>query len=182
MSEIKIIRDIAIGEKPSPKGLEGDGIKEYDFFARAGTIIGKDDETGAIFTEVKEKRKKQLAPINDPAIAQQVWLKAQEQLPEIIELERINEIKKGLSDMIISNCKKGMHYAMAKQLEFMKSNPNTILPTELNHEETVKVFEEAIEKYDNRIEKRRVKLEKEKAAEKATQEVEEEEEQNQEQA
>src|SRR3972149_6920510 len=97
--EIKIIHNIVIGEKPKKDDfLEDESINEYDFFVRAGTIIGKDDESGIIFTEIKEKRKKQLAPITDPEIAKQVWAKAQEQLPEIAELERIETIKKELSD------------------------------------------------------------------------------------
>ena len=154
-NEIKIIRDIAIGEKPP---AEGDSIKTYDFFAKAGTIIGK-DEDGIIFTEVKEKKKKQLAPIKDQLIAEQVWLKAQEQLPEIIELERVNEIKGGLLDMIIKNCRTGRRYAMEKQLEFMQNNPNTILPTELNHADTIEVFERAITKFNNSLLKKKKKLE-----------------------
>lgn len=160
VDEIKIIRDIIIGEKPKKDDfVEGESIIECDFHARAGTIIGKDEESGVIFTEIKEKKKKQLAPIKDPVIAEQVWLKAQEQLPDIIEFERIEEIKKGLSDMIISNCKKKMQYVMVKQLEFLKANPSTILPTELSYEQTVEVFERAIVKYNNRLLKRKKRAE-----------------------
>jgi len=161
-SEIKIIREIVIGEKSKKDDfIEGESIREYDFIARVGTIIGKDDE-GVIFTEIKEKRKKQLAPIQNPEIAEQVWLKAQEQLPDIAEFERVEEIKDGLSEMIIKNCKKRMHYAMVKQLEFLKLNPNTILPTELSYEETVAVFENAITKYDHRLLKRKERAENNK--------------------
>lgn len=162
VNEIKIIREIVIGEKPKKDDfIEGESIREYDFLARVGTIIGKDSE-GVIFTEIKEKRKKQLAPITDPIIAEQVWIKAQEQLPDIEELERIEAIKKELSDMIISTCKKKMQWVMVKQLEFLKANPNTILPTELSYEETVTVFEEAIAKYNSRLTKRRIKFEEER--------------------
>jgi hypothetical protein len=161
VNEIKIIREIVIGEKPKGDDfIEGESIREYDFLARVGTIIGKDTE-GVIFTEIKEKKKKQLAPIKDPIIAEQVWLKAQEQLPDIAEMERIEAIKKELSDMIVNTCKKKMQYVMVKQLEFLKLNPNTILPTELNYEQTVAVFEEAIAKYNSRLTKRRIKFEEE---------------------
>lgn len=160
-SEIKIIREIIIGEKPKKDDfIEGESIREYDFLARVGTIIGKDEESGVIFTEIKEKKKKQLAPIKDPIIAEQVWLKAQEQLPDIAEFERVEAIKNELSEMIIKNCKKRMHYAMIKQLEYLKSNPNTILPTELSYEDTVAVFENAITKYDHRLLKRKARAER----------------------
>jgi len=163
MSDIKIIRDIIIGEKPKKDDfVEGESLIECDFHVRAGTIIGKDEESGVIFTEIKEKKKKQLAPIRDPAIAEQVWLKAQEQLPEIAEMERIEAIKEELSDMIIKTCKKKMQYVMVKQLEFLKANPSTILPTELNYEQTVAVFEDAIAKYNSRLSKRRIKFEEER--------------------
>ncbi len=164
-SDIQIIREIVIGEKPRPDDfIEGESIREYDFLARAGTIICKDEETGVIFTEIKEKRKKQLAPISNKVIAEQVWLKAQEQLPEIAEFERIEAIKEEFATMIISNCKKKMQYVMVKQLEFLKENPNAILPTELNYEETINVFEGAIAKYNSRLTKRRIKFEEERNA------------------
>jgi hypothetical protein len=163
VDEIKIIRDIIIGEKPKKDDfVEGESIIDCDFHVRVGTIICKDKETGVIFTEIKEKKKKQLAPINNPVIAEQVWLKAQEQLPDIAEFERIEAIKEEFATMIISNCKKKMQYVMVKQLEFLKANPNSILPTELNYEQTIQVFEGAIAKYNSRLTKRRIKFEEER--------------------
>jgi hypothetical protein len=163
VDEIKIIRDIIIGEKPKKDDfVEGESIIDCDFHVRVGTIICKDKETGVIFTEIKEKRKKQLAPIQNPEIAEQVWIKAQEQLPDIEEFERIESIKDELANMIIKNCKKKMQYVMVKQLEFLKSSPNTILPTELNYEQTIEVFEYAIAKYNGNLTKRRIKFEEER--------------------
>jgi len=158
--EIKIIRDIKLGEKLKENPAEGESAIEYEFVARAGTIIGK-DEDGVVFTELKDGKKKQLAPVK-PELAEEVWKKAQEQLPEVEEQERIDGIKEELSKMIIGNCRKAQLWKMEEQLKFMKENPNTVLPTELDYATTVEVFERAISKFKFNLLKRKKKLDAEK--------------------
>ncbi len=72
---------------------------------------------------------------------------------EDLEYEKLYRIFLELKNQIKSDCKKNL-YSVKLKFHYLKTHPNTKLPSELDYNTTIECFDEAIFEFERLIKKR----------------------------